>query len=255
MPRATSSTPASVRRFGHAILAVLISLSLFVTAQAQEHAPADGCGLSRTAHEALSHGEYFVHGVGMAPRNAVRPDNLKWELPIGAATGLLIAEADQPAANRIRSVDFQNLAGRWSNIGLITEIAAGGAIWGAGCLKHNSQVEDAGLTALTAVGAASLADLALKLSFNRQFPDTLGSHGEFWEGGRSFPSGHSAASFAFASVIAHRYPHNRWIKWGAYGFASAVALSRYPAKKHFLSDILVGSTLGYVTGTYMSGER
>ncbi len=234
---------------------VLFWLSLLTPTWAQEHAAVGGCGLSPTTHEVVGQGERFLHGVEAAPRNAIRPDNLKWELPIGAATGLLIAEADQPAANRIHSVDFQNLASRWSNVGLITEIAAGGAIWGAGCLKHNSQVQDAGLTALTAIGAASLADLALKLSFNREFPFTPGSRGEFWEGGRSFPSGHSAASWAFAAVLAHRYPHNRWIKWGAYGFATAVALSRYPAKRHFLSDILVGSTLGYVTGTYMSGER
>ena len=34
--------------------------------------------------------------------------------------------------------------------------------------------------------------------------------------------------------------------------ASGVALSRYPAKRHYLSDILVGSTLGYVTGTFLA---
>lgn len=86
----------------------------------------------------------------------------------------------------------------------------------------------------------------------REFPFKPGSHGEFWGGGRSFPSGHAATSTAFASAIARRYPHNRWVKWGACAFASGVALSRYPAKRHYLSDILVGSALGYVTGTYVA---
>jgi membrane-associated phospholipid phosphatase len=111
---------------------------------------------------------------------------------------------------------------------------------------------DAGFTALTAAGAAGTLDLAMKLTFDRQFPYSRHSTGEFWGGGRSFPSGHAATSFAFASVVAHRYPHNRWIKWGAYALATGVSLSRYPAKKHFLSDILVGGTLGYVTGTYIA---
>ncbi|HWC20188.1 MAG TPA: phosphatase PAP2 family protein [Terriglobales bacterium] len=144
------------------------------------------------------------------------------------------------------------MAGRWSDAGLVTEIVTAGAIWGVGCLERKTSLRDNGLTTLTAIGAAGTLDLALKLTFDREFPFKPGSHGAFWGGGRSFPSGHSATSFAFAAAIAHRYPHNRWVKWGAYAFASGVALSRYPAKRHYLSDILVGSTLGYVTGTYLA---
>jgi len=46
------------------------------------------------------------------------------------------------------------------------------------------------------------------------------------------------------------YPHNPWVDWGVYALATRVSLS-YPAKKHFPSDILIGATLGYVTGTYL----
>lgn len=211
-----------------------------------------GCGLSASTHQVLGHADQLLHGIKHLPRAAIRPENLKWELPIGLATGLLIAEADQPAANRIQSKSFQNLAGRWSDAGLGTEIAAGAATWGVGCIEHKPSLRDNGLTALTAMGAAGTFDLALKLAFDREFPFKPGSQGAFWAGGRSFPSGHAATSFAFAAAIAHRYPHNRWVKWGVYSFASGVALSRYPAKRHYLSDILVGSTLGYVTGTYVA---
>jgi PAP2 superfamily len=208
-----------------------------------------GCGPSQTTHQVLGHAGRLLHGIEDVPRAAIHPENLKWELPIGLTTGLLIAEADQPAANRIQSKSFQNLAGRWSDAGLGIEIAAGAATWGAGCIEHKPSLRDNGLTALTAMGAAGTFDLALKLAFDREFPFKPGSQGAFWGGGRSFPSGHAATSFAFTSAIAHRYPHHRWVKWGAYTFASGVALSRYPAKRHYLSDILVGSTLGYVTGT------
>src|SRR5258708_6392200 len=79
-------------------------------------------------------------------------------------------------------------------------------------------------------------------------------YGDFCTGAdrRSFPSVHSATSFAFAAVIAQRYPKNKWAKWGAYALATGVSLSRYPAKKHYPSDILIGATLGYVTGTYLA---
>lgn len=211
-----------------------------------------GCGVSASTHQVLGHARQLLRGIEHAPRNAIRPENLKWELPIGAATGLLIAEADQPATNRIQSPSLIHTARRWSNIGLATEIVAASATWGGGCVEHKPSLADNGLTALTAIGAASTLDLALKLAFDREFPYKPGTHAVFWGGGRSFPSGHAATSCAFASAIAHRYPHNRWIKWGAYGLATGVALSRYPAKRHYLSDILVGSTLGYVTGAYVA---
>jgi membrane-associated phospholipid phosphatase len=56
------------------------------------------------------------------------------------------------------------------------------------------------------------------------------------------------------AVIAQRYPRNRWVKWSAYALAAGVSLSRYPAKKHFPSDILMGATLGYVTGAYIAAH-
>jgi hypothetical protein len=211
-----------------------------------------GCGPSQTAHQILGHGSELLHGIELAPSNAIRPANLKWELPLATATGLLIAEGDQPLANRIHSASFQTRAGRWSNVGLIAEIGAAGATWAAGCAQHSSSLRDNGMTALSAMGAAAALDYGLKVAFNREYPSNPNGPAEFWEDGGSFPSGHAAASFAFASVIAHRYPHKRWVKWGAYGLATGVALSRYLAKRHFASDIIVGSVLGYVTGAYIA---
>jgi len=54
------------------------------------------------------------------------------------------------------------------------------------------------------MGAANLINLGVKAATNRQYPYQKNSRGEFWEGGKSSPSGHAAASFAFAAVLAHR---------------------------------------------------
>jgi hypothetical protein len=208
-------------------------------------------GVHEFSHDTWRETSHFGQGLKAVPRGVVRAGNLKWELPILAATGILIAKVDKPADNRIQSLSFQQTAGRWSNAGLGIEIGAGALAYVAGCHKHNSYLRDTGFKALAAMGAAGAVDLALKLAFDRQFPSKTGG-GKFWGGGRSFPSGHSATSFAFAAVTAHRYPHNPWVNWGAYALASGVSLSRYPAKKHFPSDILIGATLGYVTGTYLA---
>lgn len=234
-PKVTNVTPASQ------------------TSQVKPDTASDlGCNVHTFTHQTLSEASQFGHGLLQVPRNAIRPRNLIWELPILGTTGLLIAKVDRPADNRIQSQSLQQTAGLWSNVGLGLELGSSALAYGIGCGEHQSHLRDAGYTALAAMGAAGTVDLALKLAFDRQFPYKPDSTGKFWGGGRSFPSGHSATSFAFAAVIAHRYPKNKWVKWGAYALATGVSLSRYPAKKHFPSDILMGATLGYVTGEYVA---
>jgi undecaprenyl-diphosphatase len=212
------------------------------------------CSFSGSAHGVLAEAKQFGIGLTHVPRAMIRPENLKWELPIAATTGVLIAKADRPAADRIQSHSLISTSRTWSNVGLGLELGTAGIAWASGCAEHRSHAARAGFAALTAFGAAATIDLALKLAFDRQFPYTPNSTGRFWGGGRSFPSGHSATSFAFAAAIAHYYPHNRWAKWGAYALATGVAVSRYPAKRHYPSDIVMGATLGYVTGEYVASH-
>src|SRR5215469_3392830 len=160
----------------------------------QEAAPEADCNARGFFHETWTEASQFGQGLKGVPRGTVRPSNLKWELPTLAATAVLIAKVDRPAANRIQSKSLQQTAGQWSNVGLGLEIGSVALVYGVGCGKHHSHLRDSGFKALTAMGAAGTVDLALKLTFNRQFPYTPGSTGKFWGGGRSFPSGHSATA-------------------------------------------------------------
>lgn len=72
---------------------------------------------------------------------------------------------------------------------------------------------------------------------------------------QSFPSGHSAASFAFASVIAARHG---WYYGGAsYLLAIFIAMSRINDDFHYLHDTLVGATIGaaYGWGTFYNYDE
>ena len=43
----------------------------------------------------------------------------------------------------------------------------------------------------------------------------------------------------------------RLVQISAYGLAAAVSVSRYTGRNHFLSDVLVGSAIGYGIGRYV----
>lgn len=240
-----------MNRLGLWAASLVFVVTFSITSLAQSTV-AEYCGFSPFARGVAEDALRTTKGVGQAPRNGFRVHNLLWELPIGATTGLLIAKYDVPAANRIQSTSLQNTAGRWGNIGVGMELGSAALAFAWGCKSHNNHLSTAGFKMLDAAGAAILVDEGLKFAFNRQYPYAEHNKGEFWEGGKSFPSGHSAVSFAFASALAHEYPHNRWLKWGGYALAAGVSLSRLPAKKHFPSDVLVGGTVGYLVGTYLS---
>lgn len=65
----------------------------------------------------------------------------------------------------------------------------------------------------------------------------------------SFPSGHSAASFAAATTLATYYPKTTPL---VFGLATGVAASRVHLGHHFPSDTLVGGLIGIASGTLVS---
>ena len=104
---------------------------------------------------------------------------------------------------------------------------------------------------------ASFVAEALKLATNRERPNEGNGQGGFWPHGThsyelnsAFPSGHAAASFALARVIASEYP-SKPVQMAAYAFALAISASRVTARQHFPSDVLVGGTFGYLIGSYV----
>lgn len=68
----------------------------------------------------------------------------------------------------------------------------------------------------------------------------------------SFPSGHAAFAFGMATILGNQYP-----KWRVplYVAAGLVGLSRIYLGRHYASDVLVGASIGTLTGTVVSRNR
>ncbi len=79
------------------------------------------------------------------------------------------------------------------------------------------------------------------------FKDFTLWHG--WENSwNSFPSGHSATAFSAAAVFSILFPKFRFLFFSA---AAIIALSRIAVGKHYLSDVIAGSFLGFGTAVLL----
>lgn len=129
-------------------------------------------------------------------------------------------------------------------------IAAGLAIGGGTAGRR------AALRGTLAIGATSaLVNLAIKPLGRRARPDRAeagvpGVRQVRMPDSTSFPSGHSASAFAFATAISRERP---WVALGSGFLAAAVAYSRVHTGVHYPGDTVTGSLIGASTGLAVAG--
>ncbi len=100
---------------------------------------------------------------------------------------------------------------------------------------------------------AGLGYEGLQLLTSRPRPDT-GAGRDAWggpkgHGNHSFPSGHTTAAFAFATIVADEWKAVPGIPLLAYTLATGVGLSRMNDDAHWASDAFTGAVLGYFSAT------
>jgi undecaprenyl-diphosphatase len=99
-----------------------------------------------------------------------------------------------------------------------------------------------------AAGAGVACFIALKRAIRRPRPCAIASHcwAELLPPDQfSFPSGHSITAFAMAICLGLFYPS---LLAGLLFCAVSIALSRVVLGMHYLSDVIVGSTIGAILG-------
>ena len=178
--------------------------------------------------------------------------DVRWAVPLGLGTAALIA-TDRRTGDEIGEFHRQLNASR-----IVSYAGSGYGVGGIaatfylfGRAKHDERARETGLLGAEALIDSGIVVTVLKEVTRRRRPLSGTDRGDFFDGGSSFPSGHSIEAWSLAAVIANEYHDHRWVQVGAYGIAGAVSLSRFTGSKHYLSDVLVGSAAGYGIGRYV----
>jgi hypothetical protein len=181
----------------------------------------------------------------------IKKSDAKWLVPFAALTALAISTDRQTSAEVSESKDKIEDSRDVSGLGSgYATFGAAGSLYLIGRLTHNERLKETGVLGVEALFHSSIVVTGLKLITGRERPESGQGQGHFFNGGKSFPSGHAITAWALAAVIGQEYHDQPVIRFGAYAVASLVALSRFTGRNHFPSDVLVGSTLGYLIGSY-----
>ena len=137
-------------------------------------------------------------------------------------------------------------AGHWYTVG-----ATAATVYLIGKFAKKDRLMETGLLAGQALIGSQIFTGVVKGIAQRARPDSGEERSQFFVGGNSFTSGHASNVWSFAAVVANEYRDNRYVQVIAYSAAGLISISRFTAQRHYLSDILVGSAIGFTIGQYV----
>jgi hypothetical protein len=184
----------------------------------------------------------------------IRPHDLIWLLPLGAATGVTLATDTDAMRDLSRNPGFNKDSVNASNALLGAEIAIPVTLYGVGLFGGDAHARQTGILSGEALADSVVVDQVAKIIFRRERPLYNHAAGDFFSSktgeNNSFPSSHSMLAWSIAAVIAGEYP-SKWVQAGAYSLATSVSLMRVLGQEHFPTDVLVGGAAGWLIGHYV----
>jgi len=178
--------------------------------------------------------------------------NKQWLQPTGVAIGavLVSALADKPVDRMVKKHQGAKSARALNTYGNALPYALVGAV-GAAFALGDERMRNTGLIAMQSIAASTGFTLVGKYAVGRARPEEdrgpwsrVG--GNYSRSDASFPSGHSAVSFAAVTPFAKEYDAP-WL----YGVAALGAAGRVAGRKHWVSDTVAGSVIGYAVGSWL----
>jgi len=167
---------------------------------------------------------------------------------VGAALGLdgPITTASQNHPPTSTENDVENAIEKFAEAPGIAGVLGGGVLLGV-VLSDDRLVSQAITTGEALLFAEVLFVTPTKVIMGRQRPNTDEGPFAWFEGGRSFPSGHTSSAFVLATGLSAYANNSLWVAVPAYALATGVAVARVRTNSHFVSDVIAGGVIGLVT--------
>ena len=187
-----------------------------------------------------------------------------------AAVTFALSFADEPiqqSALRLknRNTSLNDISKGLSDFGSIYEVFTVAGIGAYGLISKNNRLANTALLSSQAYITSGAIMTVLKLlsgrtrpsyypagveaeprflgPFHKSLNDANGSNEN-----SSFPSGHSTVAFAVATVFATEYKDKPLVPLVAYTAASLISMSRITENKHWITDVVTGTAIGYLSG-------
>ncbi|MDR7052271.1 membrane-associated phospholipid phosphatase [Duganella sp. 3397] len=182
----------------------------------------------------------------------VLPAPQQWVRPATLAVGAILvsALADKPVDRQMKKYQDERVMRGLNTFGNALPYALVGAA-GTAFALGDERMQNTGFIAMQSIAAASGFSLVGKYAVGRARP--LEERGTWSRTGddnsrsdASFPSGHAAVSFAAVTPFAKEYDAP-WL----YGVAALGAAGRVAGRKHWVSDTVAGSVIGYAVGSWL----
>jgi hypothetical protein len=184
----------------------------------------------------------------------IRPHDLIWLLPLGAATGITLSTDTDTMREVSHDRTFNKDNVNASNYLLGGEIAVPVTLFGVGLLKGDAHAQETGILSGEALADGVVVEEIWKVILRRERPLYNNAAGDFFAPNvgtsGSFPSSHSTLAWSVAAVVAGEYS-SRWVQAGVYTMATGVSLTRVLGQEHFPTDVLVGGAAGWLIGHYV----
>lgn len=174
----------------------------------------------------------------------------EWVGGSAAAGAALLAGAalDKPVDKLVKKHQENTAVRTFGNFGkAMPLVLVGGA--GAALAFGDDRASNIGLISMEAVAASIGLTQVGKYAVGRARPGAERGAWSQVDGNRSnasFPSGHSAVSFAAVTPFAKEYDAP-WL----YGVAALSSAGRVAARQHWVSDTVAGGILGYAVGSWL----
>ncbi|MFP4620716.1 MAG: phosphatase PAP2 family protein [Bacteroidales bacterium] len=128
-------------------------------------------------------------------------------------------------------------------------------VYAGGIVSGNSELQKTSYNAFKSVMSSAALTISLKYLTGRSRPYTddgayaFDPFPENKHAFRSLPSGHSTLAFAFFTPFAEKY--SQWL----YAIPFSVGISRIYKDDHWVSDVVMGSAIGFVAGYFFQRKN